>query len=425
MKKVLLTSTALVAFAGAAAAEVTISGWAEMGVVGGSGVESQFWNDVDLDFTATGETDGGLTFGANFDLDSANSLSNELGKMPDVEIFLSSEFGTITLGDTDGALDWALTDAASWGDPGTIDDSETAHWGRQDTYLDGIYDGQILRYDYTYGDFGFALSIETDDTSETELNNLNIDRNDLAWGVGAKWSPEMGPGTMKLGIGYQQGDQGTVSFGLTDAQVDQLGSDYRNAITRAALSVSNLGPEQEEAFFGFGVAFDNAFGFTQNTGEADTLNVALGANVRVYGISAGYEMDNGISFGGSYSDWEGDNLDSGSHWGIGAGYAWNAFSISANYGEHSFEYEGGSSLDTDGYGVAMGYDLGGGLSILAGYGYSNADVGLKGTLEGYTPVVNPVTGVVTGLEPTGNFYDIDEKVSTDFDTWSLGLKMTF
>jgi len=412
MKKVLLTSTALVAFAGAAAAEVTLSGWAEMGVVGGKDVESQFWNDVDVDFTMTGEADNGLTFGANVDLDSANALGNTLGKMGDVEVFLSGEFGTVTMGDTDGALDWALTDAASWGDPGTIDDSETAHWGRQDTYLDGIYDGQIFRYDYTYGDFGFALSLETDDRSDVVLETDfgDIDRNDLAWAIGAKWSPELGAGTMKLGIGYQEGDQGSVGFGLTDAQVNQLAQDFAAAF----FDLDPLTLTEQEA--GFIQAFDGVFGFDANTGESDELLVALGDDVSVWGVSAGYEMDNGFSFGGSYSDWSGDDLDSGSHWGIGAGFAWEAFSISVNYGQHSFEYEGGSKLETDGYGLAMGYDMGGGLSILAGYGKSEADLKIKGSFLGYDPITEEFTDTV---------YNVNEKFDTDFDTWSLGLRMDF
>ncbi|HEX9858652.1 MAG TPA: porin, partial [Paracoccaceae bacterium] len=49
MKKILLATTALVGFAGAAAAEVALTGYAEIGVAGGNGgVETQFWNDIDV-----------------------------------------------------------------------------------------------------------------------------------------------------------------------------------------------------------------------------------------------------------------------------------------------------------------------------------------------------------------------------------------
>ncbi len=75
MKKVLFASTALVAFTGAAAADVTLSGRAEMGIynpfVAAPGANSgwQFFTDIDVTFTMSGETDNGLTFGASVDLD--------------------------------------------------------------------------------------------------------------------------------------------------------------------------------------------------------------------------------------------------------------------------------------------------------------------------------------------------------------------
>ncbi|MDV7144693.1 porin [Tropicimonas sp. TH_r6] len=377
MKKVLLTSTALVAFAGAAAAEVSLSGWAEMGVIGGSDITSQFFNDVDVDFTLSGETDGGLTFGANVDLDEAgDNLGNETDDMG-IDVFVSGEFGTVTLGDTDGALDWALTDPAGVGSPGTIADDETAHWGRQDTYLDGSYDGQILRYDYSYEDFGFAISIEQDDTSDYALDEQDRDAYDYLWAIGAKWSPELGAGLLKLGIGYQEGDFGEVGFGLTDQMVDDLSE-----------IVADASEEDQDALSAI-------FGFRANSDEADELTVALGENTKVWGLSAAYEMDNGFSVGAVYSQWDGDNVE-GDHWAIGAGYTFDAFTIHANYGEHSFEGDSGGELDTDGYGVALGYDLGGGLSILGGYGKSEYDIKVG---------------------------DVD--ASDDFDTWSLGLSMSF
>ncbi|MEQ8367166.1 MAG: porin, partial [Roseicyclus sp.] len=48
MKKVLFATTALVATAGVAAADVAVSGGAEMGLFGGSGTETQFFTDIDV-----------------------------------------------------------------------------------------------------------------------------------------------------------------------------------------------------------------------------------------------------------------------------------------------------------------------------------------------------------------------------------------
>ena len=58
MKKVLLASTALALTAGMAAADVSLSGYAEIGVKD-NGDEVVFHHDFDVKFTLSGETDGG------------------------------------------------------------------------------------------------------------------------------------------------------------------------------------------------------------------------------------------------------------------------------------------------------------------------------------------------------------------------------
>ncbi len=69
----LLASTALMLPGAALAQGVTLSGYAEMGVEGGKddkGVkkDAQFFQDIDVTFTATGETDTGVTWKAAVDL---------------------------------------------------------------------------------------------------------------------------------------------------------------------------------------------------------------------------------------------------------------------------------------------------------------------------------------------------------------------
>ncbi|WP_298262238.1 porin, partial [uncultured Litoreibacter sp.] len=84
MKKILIASTALVSTAGIAAADVALSGRAEMGIFqqntafsgGAVGSDMQFFTDIDVTFTMSGETDNGLTFGASVDLDEGGAISN-------------------------------------------------------------------------------------------------------------------------------------------------------------------------------------------------------------------------------------------------------------------------------------------------------------------------------------------------------------
>ena len=70
MKKLLIASTALSLAGGAAFAEISISGDAELGVdynsEAGEGMSKHsFVHEVGIDFSGSGTTDGGLTFGGS------------------------------------------------------------------------------------------------------------------------------------------------------------------------------------------------------------------------------------------------------------------------------------------------------------------------------------------------------------------------
>jgi outer membrane protein OmpU len=323
MKNILLTSTALVAFAGAAAADVAISGYAEMGIFGGDNVATtQFFTDIDVTFTMSGETDNGLTFGASIDLDESDgsgsfATTDTVGSSPAFApntqggetLFISGGFGTLTLGDTDGALDWAMTDIGNIGNPGSIADDETTHAAYVGSYLDGAYDGQILRYNYSFGDFGVAVSAEQDDA----------DLRDDGFAIGVRYSMDMGGVGIDFGLGYQEASL------TTTVDIDALG-----------LSV-----------------------------VADFGDFSAGIN---------------------YVDFGSDDLtEDGDYLGFGVGYSANGLSIHANYAEIDVT----SGDDTDGFGLAVAYDLGGGASVKGGYG--SASVGSAASV----------------------------------DTWSLGLALSF
>lgn len=335
MKKVLFASTALVAFAGAAAAEVTISGNAEMGlIVGDGGVAStdndvEFFTDIDVVFTMSGETDSGLTYGATIDLDESDGSNSTQGSAtidsgPDgifgtaddfviipgasgssgafagrtqggETIFLSGGFGTLTAGDTDGALDWALTEVAF--NSGSLNDDETEHAGYNgNSGLDGIYDGQVVRYDYSVGDFGIAVSAEIDDADGGVGND-----NDPVIGIGAKYSLDLANiSGVGIAIGYQKA-------------------------------------EDDEA-------------------------IGASLNGTVFGFNVGVSYLNRNSLG---------DINDYDHYGVGLGYVTGPISLSANYG--SYEYDAGN--DADGFGLTAGYDLGGGALVQMGYGNSNPRAG--------------------------------------------------
>lgn len=303
MKKVLFATTALVAFAGAASAEISISGSAEMGFVGGGdGVgnpgfaaptgDLEFHNDVTLTIKATGETDTGLSFGASFDFSKVEGDANGNVSIDNEAAFISGAFGTLTMGEIDSAIDWAIVETV--GNPGSIGDDETIHAGYMGAFADGNFDNQHLRYDYTMGAFGFAISAELDDGSD-----------DAGYAVGVKYNTTFGATAVGLGLGYQS---------VEDSGVD----------------------------------------------------------LDIIAVAANADFGNGFVAGIMYSDWDysvGGDVD---HTQLSLGYTTGALSIGANYGV--WDTPAG---DIEGFGLAAAYDLGGGLSVHAGYGDSSWDAGAR------------------------------------------------
>ena len=95
------------------------------------------------------------------------------------------------MGDTDGALDWAVQDAGSLTSMGDDHTTHIAYFSANG--FDGSHDGQIVRYEYAMGDFGVALSYE-------QANNGAADASDDNVAVGATYSMEKSGTAVKLGV---------------------------------------------------------------------------------------------------------------------------------------------------------------------------------------------------------------------------------
>ncbi|WP_226624231.1 porin [Alloyangia pacifica] len=324
MKKILFASTALVATAGVAAAEVTLSGYAEMGVynpgesfdVGND--EVQFFTDIDLTFTMSGEADNGLVFGANIDLDESQKSFSDPWTQGGEALFVSYGGATFTMGDTDSSYDKVVPEM-NLGGAGSMADDETIHAGfnaggdYDGGTLNGA-DGQQARFDYAFEGFTFSASamqiangskpedvIRTPAT-DTDPAEYYADTGETAWSAGVAYSTEMSGLDLNAGLGYITLDEFAEVWGL-------------------------------------GVTVGFAGGFE------------VGATYSDINIEDSVEADY--------------DLSDGEHWGVGFGYSVNALSLGINYGEYDFDGETQS-----GYGLAVNYDLGGGLVAQAGYGYS-------------------------------------------------------
>ena len=317
MKKVLFATTALVATAGVAAADVTLSGSAEMGIYGGDGVETQFFQDLDVTFTMSGTTDNGLTFGASVDLDESDDdgvAANGSGAFDPnqdggTSIFISGNFGTVTMGDTDGALDWALTEAGNVGNPGSINDAETEHSGYLGSYGDGEFDGQILRYDNTFGDFGVAISVEQGADATTGV--VPAGASDGSAAIGFRYGTELGGVELNLGLGYQTTDIAGVDENIVGVSIAavfaggfEAGIQYSDWEDRDG----TVGNDDDHIGIGVGYSFD-AFSIHANWGEFDSGNSG-------YGIAAAYDLGGGAGIHLGYGNSETGGVDSDS-WSLG------------------------------------------------------------------------------------------------------------
>ncbi len=325
MKKILLATTALAATTGVAAAEVTLSGYAEMGVAGGDGMDTQFHDVIDVSFRLTGTSDSGLIFGAKIDLDEADDGRFTGGDKQRNTVFISGDFGTLNLGDTDGAFDWAMSEVAS----GTsLTDNHTVHAGYSgNSGLDGVFDGQILRYDNSFGDFGFAASAELHDAGSGDV-----------FGVGATYKLPLGPGDVTFGLGFQSGSVTEDDFaGLNPSDAGRL--------------------------------------------DADIVGVSISADLgNGFSATANYSR---LGLEGSATEASGDRHSlsgDANHLGIGLTYALDALSLNVNYGEYDSKAtltevpNGGvpdvapGAVKLDGFGLVANYDLGGGAVAMFGYG---------------------------------------------------------
>ena len=357
MKNVLFATTALVAMGGTAFAGghtgITFGGSAEIGVfmidseipLGSPGARREndgdlrLHHDMDMDITFSGTTDNGLTFGADVDLDEiSGGISSNAGPHT---VFVSGAFGTLTIGDTDGAFDKALTEIAV----GSTIADDPEHGGYSgNSGLDGLYDGQIARYDYAFGDLTFSVSVELDDdegdgvigsglaASSGGGSNVAAD-GDPIFGVGVAWSGDFGGTTLGVGIGYQTVD------------VDAL--QFRPA------------------------AADNAGGAAQTAGVPTDVPSAVGTHEFVgASVTAGFgaltaivnftTSDRPVGFGDD--DYIGVSLE----------YVAGDLTVGANWGENDNSVSGA----TDGFGVFASYALADGVALVAGYGSSETAGGI-------------------------------------------------
>jgi outer membrane protein OmpU len=280
MKKVLLATSALAMMAGAASAEIALSGSARMGLVyADDGVDSttQFSSRVRIVFTASGETDTGLSFGASMRADQDGGNGNDAGGTEsgtnngDSTVFISGAFGKLTMGDVGGAAD-ALVGQVSGVGYGPNDALQEINF--INTTKTAAY------YEYSTGAVTFGLGAGQLEGGDDELN------------IGVKYSTD----AYSVALAYETSDfadmislGGSATFGSTTVKARVSDVDVAGADTVWALSVDHaIGATTVTAFYtDFGNDVGNFNG--AYTGGTDTQH---------YGIGAAYDLGGGASVAG-------------------------------------------------------------------------------------------------------------------------------
>lgn len=182
MKKILFASTALVATAGVAAAEISFGGSANFGVYY-NGSETIVKNEIDFDIKGSGETDGGLKFGASLDLDGSHNDSADgttsatitdagvdgiLGTADDTVVTTTgATVSGTTVADPEvyiemGGLKLTVGNIGEANDVGGISDIGFDGLGVDDV-VDALRENgsDDVRVDYSFGDIAVAASVDS------------------------------------------------------------------------------------------------------------------------------------------------------------------------------------------------------------------------------------------------------------------------
>jgi len=293
MKKILLTTSALTLLAGAAAADVNVSGYGRVGIKSTAGKSSQYTR-MQLDFSLASTTDGGVTMSikTRYRADGAAT-----GVFSGPAATISNGSMGLTVGNAGGAVAQAAgvwgCGAVMWGCQDLTDDRWGSNWVTRTSKAGGE---NVIRLDMALG--GASISVSGGNGNDMEL------------GV----SMPMGGGS--VGIGYDTGKGAAAVTGVTataDSVVDGVYVPGVVGVTESAkgadLPITQINYSGSVGDLGVGVRLAQ-----QNSVNAYMVSVKAPAGGGDVHIFAGKQLDTNNNYGIRYNQ----SLGGGASMHVGA-----------------------------------------------------------------------------------------------------------
>ena len=349
MKSILLTSTALVAFAGAAAADahaesgVSFAGDATLGYndangLGGATVAGDgFYWDATLAATATAALNSGVVASATVEIEIANNNTGSADlDASSYVLSLTSDIASLSIGDLDPVAE------DRWGG---VDGSTVADFNDQDVHFDVAGFDAMLVGEVTAAGFTAAVSYGVNGGGDIDAMQIHVAGTFGDFGVEVAYQDEFAGIDAIVGVGA------SASFAGADIAVSYIDDGTE---TSTGISASYpVGPVVLGGYYSmndvaednYGVSADYANGPISVSAAYDIDGGEAGADdVASYEVDASYDVGNGLTvLGGVFGDDAGGDM---------------------------------------GFYAAASYDLGGGATLLASYADDGDDTVLGADLGG-------------------------------------------
>ncbi|MBF9056289.1 porin [Rhodobacterales bacterium HKCCA1065] len=280
----------MVATAGIASADVSLSGAARMGLTHsdaatvGTDNETQFSSRVRITGSGSTTTDGGIELGASmrFDQDGGNSDGTANGSSV---VYASGAFGKITMGDVGGAHESATGDVAGVGFIGG--------WNEMDNYIST--DKTALGYSYSVNGLSvFAAMGQTQANSNDDVTSFGVSYtfNGITAGVGVA----------------EQGVVEDTAFAIS-------GSVAGLSLKASFLDKDNHAVDSESA-----VSASYTMDALTMTAFTRTVDNVTGVDLDYTGVGVSYDMGGSATLAAGYVDGgaDGQNLDT---WDLGINFS--------------------------------------------------------------------------------------------------------